>query len=315
MTKTKKWKEDNIPDLKGKIAIVTGANSGTGFSTTRALAQKGAHVVMGCRSKEKGQDAIDKLKSLDLNISVELILLDLANLSSVKQFAESFKKKYDKLDFLFNNAGVMMTPYLRTKDDFEIQIGTNHLGHFALTGQLIEPLRNTDGSRVINMSSNGHKMGKIDLDNLNWDPPKSYQSSLAYAQSKLANLLFTYELDRKLRAANSNIISVASHPGWSETKLQSTGLKLGGGIKPRIMRFVLFLGNKLVAQSADMGALPMLMGAVSEVEGGDYFGPRRFKENRGHPKKVKSSDRSHDKEVAQKLWEISEELTGVSYNL
>jgi NAD(P)-dependent dehydrogenase (short-subunit alcohol dehydrogenase family) len=203
-----KWTKDSIPDLKGKTAIVTGANSGTGFEVTKALSSKGAHVILACRNFVRGNIAKDRILEETPDALLEVMELDLASLASIRSFVDNFKSKKNSLHILCNNAGVMWTPDLRTKDDFEIQLGTNHLGHFALTGLLIEILHHTKGSRVITMSSNTHIVGKIDLDNLNWNPPKSYSSNGAYAQSKLANLLFTYELDRKLRATNSDTFRI-----------------------------------------------------------------------------------------------------------
>ncbi|MHA1911095.1 MAG: oxidoreductase [Candidatus Kariarchaeaceae archaeon] len=305
-----KWTEENIPDLTGKIAVVTGANSGTGYEATRALASKGATVVMGCRNLEKAEIAAEKIRAKVPEAKLEIIQLDLSDLSSVKKFAETYSAKHEALDMLLNNAGIMMPPYSKTVDGFELQLGTNHFGHFALTGLLLDILIATEGSRVVNMSSYGHNGGKFDFEDIHLE--KSYGRASAYGRSKLANLLFTYELQRKLDAAGIKVLSTASHPGWSATNLQTTGPREGGG--GRFMSWSLRFGNFIFAQSAAMGALPMLFGVISlEAEGGAYYGPRGLGGMRGHPKRTKSSDRSHNEEDAQKLWEISEELTGIKY--
>jgi NAD(P)-dependent dehydrogenase (short-subunit alcohol dehydrogenase family) len=305
-----KWTEENIPDLTGKIAIVTGANSGTGYEATRALASKGATVVMGCRNLEKAEAAAEKIKVKLPEAKLEIIQLDLSDLSSVKKFTEIYAEKHHKLDMLLNNAGIMMPPYSKTVDGFELQLGTNHMGHFALTGLLLELLIATEGSRVVTMSSDAHSMGKFDFDDVLLE--NSYGRMSAYGRSKLANLLFAYELQRKLDAAGLNTLSTASHPGWSATNLQTTGPRKGGG--GRLMSWSLRVGNFLLAQSAAMGALPMLYGVTSpEAEGGEYYGPRGLGGWRGHPKRTESNDRSHNEEDAKRLWEISEELTGIKY--
>ncbi|MHA2102639.1 MAG: oxidoreductase [Candidatus Hodarchaeales archaeon] len=315
MTKNNKWTIDNIPDLHGKIVIVSGANSGTGFEVSKEMSKKGAHIVMACRSESRGQVALEKIQKEYPSVSLELMILDLSSLSSIKQFSEDYNAKYDRLDILCNNAGVMQTPYIITEDGFELQIGTNHLGHFALTGLLLDLLKITKNSRVITMSSMAHMMGKIDLDNLHWETPKKYDRTGAYAQSKLANLMFAYELDRKLKEANISVLSIGAHPGYSATKLQSAGLGLEKGFRAKIWRWSYKFSNKIIAQSVQMGSLPMLMAATdNDIKGGDYIGPEKFRGMRGYPHKAKSNGLSHNIDIAKELWNLSEKLTGVGYN-
>jgi hypothetical protein len=235
--------------------------------------------------------------------------LDLADLASVRQFSDRFSVHHDGLDLLVNNAGVMAIPYQKTKDGFEMQFGTNHLGHFALTGRLMPLLQSTPGSRVVTVSSGMHRFGDIDFANLNGE--QGYKKWGAYAQSKLANLLFTYELQRRLAGAGSGLISVAAHPGYAATNLQFGGSdRSDSSMQARLMALL----NKVVAQSAEMGALPTVYAAAAPaVQGGDYIGPKGLAEQRGWPVKVQSSDRSHDRDAAARLWVVSEELTGVSY--
>lgn len=294
------WTADEIEDLTGKTTIVTGANSGIGFETARALALKGAHVVMACRNLEGGEEAASMIRYESPEASVEVMMLDLADLASVRGFAEEITGKFSSLDILCNNAGVMMIPErLETVDGYEMQFAINHLGHFALTGLLLDLLRRVPGSRVVTVSSSGHRFGNPDFDDLN--AKKSYKPSNAYSLSKLANLLFTYELQRRLDDAGVDMIVAASHPGWTGTNLQRHA---------PILRFM----NRFVSQKPDMGALPSLYAATApDVQGGDYFGPSRFMEMRGYPKMVKSSKTSHDEEIAGRLWETSEGLTGVRY--
>ena len=296
-----KWISEDIPDQIGKIAIVTGANSGLGFEVTKVLTRKGAHVIMGCRNLVKAGEARSQIISEEGNISLEIIQLDLSDLTSVKEFAKRFSEKHQRLDILCNNAGIMMTPYGKTVDGFELQLGTNHFGHFALTGLLIEKLINTENSRIVTMSSFGHKRGEMDFDDLNWE--KSYKRVGAYGRSKLANLLFAYELQRRLEVKGSKTISLASHPGWTRTNLQKN---------VAIFRAL----NNVFSQKPEMGALPMLYAATAlEAKGGDYYGPDGRLGWKGYPKKVESNEDSHNIEDAKKLWEISEKLTGVVFNI
>lgn len=301
-----KWTAADIPDQRGRTAVVTGANSGLGYETVRGLARKNAHIIMACRSQKKGQEALAAIQAEFPQASLVLMPLDLSDLASVRAFAQAFNEKYDQLDMLINNAGVMALPYQKTADGFEMQFGTNHLGHFALTGLLLAPLLNTAGARVVTVSSGLHRSGEMDFDDLNWE--KTYNKWGAYGRSKLANLLFAYELERKLEASQQEVISVAAHPGYAATNLQSSG---GSAIQ----RWGMSIMNKVVAQSAEMGALPQLYAATApDVVGGDYYGPKGLQESRGYPIKVESNDRSHDVEAAARLWTESVEMTGVTYD-
>lgn len=303
------WTEGNIPDLTGKTVIVTGGNSGIGFEAARQLAAKGAQVVLACRDLAKAADAAARISAACAAAEVETMQLDLASLASVRAFAAAFLEKHGALHVLCNNAGVMALPHRRTADGFEMQFATNHLGHYALTGLLLERLLSTPSSRVVTVSSTAHRFGRIDFDDLHGE--RRYRKWRAYAQSKLANLLFTYELQRKLEAAGAHTLAVACHPGYAATNLQATGPKMEGA---HLMEAVSRLGNRLLAQSAAMGALPVLYAAVApDVRGGDYIGPDGFLENWGYPKKVRSSAASHDPATAARLWEISEQLTGIRY--
>jgi NAD(P)-dependent dehydrogenase (short-subunit alcohol dehydrogenase family) len=291
-TSTSRWDQSQIPAQSGRHVVVTGGNSGLGAVTVAALGKAGARITIACRDTAKGEEAA---RSVDGDVSVRE--LDLADLSSVRAFA----KDIGSVDVLVNNAGVMAVPHRSTADGFEMQIGTNHLGHFALTGLLLDQI--TD--RVVTVSSNAHKPGKIRLDDLNWESGR-YKRWPAYSQSKLANLLFAYELQRRLTAAGSAVKSVAAHPGYAATNLQSR--------TESIQDFLMSIGNHVIAQSAERGALPILYAAtMPDVQGGDYFGPDGFLENRGFPKKVVSTSASKDEEVAMKLWDMSEELTGVTF--
>jgi len=303
------WTAEEIPDLTGKTIIVTGGNSGIGYEAALQLAGKRANVVLACRDPGRAGDAVERIRSAHPKASVDVMALDLASLASVRSFAEAFSRRHDRLDVLCNNAGVMALPYRRTADGFEMQLGTNHLGHFALTGLLLERLLSTAAARVVNVSSTAHRMGKMRFDDLQWE--HGYGKWRAYGQSKLANLLFTYELQRRLVAAKANAISVACHPGYAATNLQIAGPRMQGS---SFMEKASVLGNALFAQSAAMGALPTLYAATApDVRGGDYIGPDGFGEVWGHPKKVGSSARSRNEKDAARLWEISEELTGVRY--
>jgi len=297
---TSNWAAENIPDLTDKIVIVTGANSGIGYEMARALARKQATVILACRNKDKGQAAERQIAQEYPGAKAELGLLDLSNLALVRRFAGEFTRRYDRLDILINNAGIMRTPFGKTTDGFELQFGVNHLGHFALTGLLLDLIVRTPQARVVTVSSGGHRFGKIDFDNLNAD--KGYDAGAAYGQSKLANLLFTYELHRRFKGAGVDAIAAAAHPGWT------AGTNLA--VHWRMLRLL----NPFIGQKPSMGALPALYAATApDVQGGDYYGPDGWQELRGYPTKVRSSDRSHDKDVAVKLWAVSEELTGVRY--
>lgn len=254
-----KWTAEDMPDLGGKVAIVTGANSGIGYAMARALAYRGATVILACRSKEKGEAAARQIGQACPGAQAELLRLDLANLAAVRGFAEAFTSRHDRLDVLINNAGIMAVPFGKTADGFELQFGSNHLGHFALTGLLLGTILGTPGARVVTISSWGHYFGNIDFDNLNGE--KHYDRQRAYAQSKLANLLFTYELHRRFEAAGAAAMAAAAHPGWTATNLQAHW---------RMVRML----NPLLAQKPEMGALPALYAASAPgVQGGDYYGP------------------------------------------
>ena len=311
MSKIDRWIEQDISTLTGKIAIITGANSGIGYEAAEILARKGAHVVLAVRNESKGVKAAREIRSRLPTADLEVMALDLASQASIRAFADAFVAKHDRLDLLINNAGVMAIPRRETADGFEMQLGTNHLGHFALTGLLLPLILKTPQARIVTVSSGVHQMGQINFDDL--QSRQSYKKWGAYAQSKLANLLFAYELQRKLAAAGSNAISVAAHPGYAATNLQSVGPQMEGS---RIQGAAMSFMNIVVAQSAEMGSLPTVYAAASpDVRGGDYIGPGGLMGQRGWPKKVQSNGRSHDEVDATRLWAVSEELTGVTYVL
>ncbi len=305
------WTAADIPDLSGKTIVVTGGNSGLGYEAALQLAAHGAETILACRDLRKAGAAAESIVEAHPKAKVEAMELDLASLASIEKFAAALSRKRDGLDVLCNNAGVMALPKRKTADGFEMHIGTNHLGHFALTGRLIDLLTSTPDSRVVTVSSTMHKIGKMNFDDLQGD--RSYWKWGAYAQSKLANLLFTYELQRRLAAKGAATISVACHPGYASTNLQTAGPRMSGS---SLGEMVWGWINSGFAQSAEMGALPTLRAATAEdTEGGDYIGPDQLAESRGNPVKVKSTSRSRDEESAKKLWAISEDLTGVSYRL
>ena len=298
-----RWDAERIPDQSGRIAVVTGANSGLGLVTARELARRGALVVLACRNMDKGRTALAEVKATASGPTPELVPLDLASLSSVRTFAEGFTRAHDGLDLLINNAGVMAAPRRFTEDGFELHLGTNHLGHFALTNQLLAHMEGRDDARVVTLSSNAHKTVRhIAFDNLNGE--RHYFRWNAYGQSKLANLLFALELDRRLRARGSTVKSLAAHPGYAATNLQSAAA-------PLFDRLVMKVGNAVVAQDDEMGALPVLYAATEPgLEGGTYVGPDGIGEQRGHPKIVRPNRVARDEESARRLWEVSAEVTG-----
>jgi len=266
--KSQKWDSNNIKDQSGKVAIVTGSSSGIGYEAARVLAKKNAEVIIAVRNQAKGDKAVQKIKDQNQNADVKVMILDLASLKSVKSFTDEFNQKYKRLDYLINNAGVMIPPYSKTEDGFELQFGTNHLGHFALTAQLFDLLKNTENSRIVNVSSTAHKFGKINLSDLAWEKRK-YKPWTAYGDSKIANLYVTYELKSRLSQSSSK-----------------------------------------------QGTLPTLRAAFDEnASNGDFFGPDGFIDMKGYPVKVESNKLSHDKEIAKKLWDVSEELTNITFNL
>jgi NAD(P)-dependent dehydrogenase (short-subunit alcohol dehydrogenase family) len=299
-----RWEADRIPDQTGRIAIVTGANSGLGLVTARELARKGALVVLACRNVVKGRTAHAEVAAAATGPEPELEELDLADLSSVRSFAERFTANHDGLDLLINNAGVMASPRRHTADGFELHFGTNHLGHFALTNLLLPVMEGRDDARVVTVSSNAHKTVRgIAFDNLNGD--RRYFRWNAYGQSKLANLMFALELDRRLRASGSTVKSLAAHPGYTATNLQSAAAPLAD-------RVVMKVSNAVVGQSAEMGTLPVLYAATEPgLPGGTYVGPDGIGEHRGHPKVVQPNRAARNEESARRLWDVSADVTAV----
>ncbi len=301
MIKRNKWTAENIPSQNGKVVIVTGSSSGIGYEAARVLANKEAKVIIAVRNLDKGKTAKEKILSQNENAEVEIMKIDLSDLSSVKEFADEFVKKYDKLDILINNAGVMIPPYSKTKDGFELQFGTNHLGHFALTLQLLDLIKSTLNSRIVTVSSGAHKFGNINFDDLNWDSRK-YKPMRSYGDSKIANLYFTSELAKRLRGNGNNVLVTAAHPGWTATDLQRhSGL----------FDFM----NGFFAMKIEQGTLPTLRAATDlNAQSGDYYGPHAFGEWRGYPVKVEPNKLAKDETIAKKLWDVSEELTGIKLN-
>ena len=295
---------NEIPSQKGRIAIVTGSNIGLGYETALALAKKDMKVILACRNLEKANGAIEKIKSRAPKADLEAIQIDLSKLNSVEDFAENYLKKYDQLDLLINNAGVMMPPYTLTDDGFELQLAANHLGHFKLTGHLLDTIEKTPNSRIVSLSSNAHKSGKINFDDL--QSKENYSALAAYGQSKLACLMFAYELQRRLENAGYQTISTAAHPGVSVTNLVQ-----------HIPFWVKILFSPLIpflTHSPEAGAKPTLYAALGQdAKGGEYFGPTGFNEMKGKAGKVDSTPLSKDKEIAKQLWEVSEELTKTKY--
>ncbi|SPM29122.1 SDR family NAD(P)-dependent oxidoreductase [Mycobacterium terramassiliense] len=298
-----KWTTADIPDQTGRVAVITGANTGLGYETALALADHGAHVVLAVRNLDKGKDAAARITAHSPHADVALQELDLTSLESIRAAAEQLRSAHDRIDLLINNAGVMWTPKSTTKDGFELQFGTNHLGHFAFTGLLLDRLLPVAGSRVVTVSSMGHRIrADIHFDDLQWE--RGYSRVGAYGQSKLANLLFTYELQRRL-APHGTTIAAAAHPGGSRTELVRN-------LPAPVLRFASALMP--LFQGPDMGALPTLRAATDPgVLGGQYYGPDGFAEQRGYPKLVASSEKSHDVATQRRLWAVSEELTGVAY--
>jgi len=301
-----KWTAADVPDQTGRVAIITGSNTGIGFGAAAVLAAKGAHTVLAVRNVDKGNDAAARIKAASPEATVTVQKLDLTSLDDIRSAAAELRTQFPRIDLLINNAGVMYTDKSSTKDGFELQFGTNHLGHFALTGELLANLLPVPGSRVVTVSSVGHRIrAKIHFDDLNLD--NNYNRVVAYGQSKLANLLFTYELARRLAAKGAPTIATAAHPGAADTDLLRN---MPGGIR----QVSQFFWSAFVAQSADMGAEPTLRAATDpSVQNAQYFGPGGFGEQKGHPKVVASSAQSHDEAIQRRLWTVSEELTGVTY--
>ncbi len=310
MPTNSKWTADNLPDLSSKTVIVTGGNSGIGYEAALQLARKGAAVILACRNLDKARAAVAQIKAAHPAAIAEPRTLDLASLTSIREFAAGFRAAHRTLEILVNNAGVMAIPYARTADGFEMQFGTNHLGHFALTGLLLEPMLAAADARVVNVSSGAHRMGSIRFDDLNWE--HGYAKWRAYGQSKLANLLFTLELQRRSEAHAAKLIAVACHPGYAATNLQAAGPKLEGSA---FMESLFRVANRYLAQSAAMGALPTLYAAAApDVRGGDYIGPDGLGEMWGYPKRVPRSAAASDAQMAKRLWAVSEQMTGVHYD-
>lgn len=299
------WTESNVPDQSGRVAIVTGSNTGLGFDTARVLAERGASVVLAVRDRAKGLAAAERIRLTAPEARLTVQSLDLGSLDSVHDAAAELKSAFPRIDLLINNAGVMVPPRQTTPEGFELQFGTNHLGHFALTGLLLEKLIETGGSRVVVVSSLGHKLGgKIHFDDLQWE--HSYNRAAAYAQSKLANLMFCYELQRRLDNAELPTVCVAAHPGFTNSELTR---HVWSAVAPLVKS-----AGPVVGQDPALGALPQLLAATDpRVQGGQYWGPNGFAELKGYPKLVRSSRRSHDAAAQKKLWAASEELTKVFY--
>jgi protochlorophyllide reductase len=307
-----RWTAADIPDQSGRTVLVTGANSGLGLRTAEALAHKGAHVLMGCRDATRGEAARSDVTTSATGPAPEVVPLDLADLGSVREAAQSVAGAVERLDVLVNNAGVMAMPLRRTADGFELQFATNHLGHYALTGLLLPALLRAKGPRVVTVSSNGHRMGRNDWSDPNWER-RRYLKWPAYGQSKLANLLFTRELARRAHETGSSLVAVAAHPGNSATHLLAASTDASGR---RLVGQLMNWGNQLIAQPDSAGALPQLYAAtMPDVIPGEYFGPDRLFQLRGHPTRVGSSAAARDDEAARRLWQLSEELTGVAYVL
>jgi NAD(P)-dependent dehydrogenase (short-subunit alcohol dehydrogenase family) len=300
-----KWTAADVPDQTGRVAVITGANTGIGWQTASVLAGNGAHVVLAVRDLGKGRAAATRIAQRSAGASVAVQHLDLTSLDSVRTAAAELAAAYPQIDMLINNAGVMLTPKGTTTDGFELQFGTNHLGHFALTGRLLDNLLQVDGSRVVTISSQGHRArAAIDFEDLHSE--RSYDRMAAYGRSKLANLLFTYELQRRLASSGAATIAVAAHPGGSRTELARNS--------PAWIKVAFAVLGPVAFQSAEMGALPTLRAATDpDVRGGQYYGPRGLGEQRGYPRLVESSAQSHDEDLQRRLWKASEELTRVVY--
>lgn len=301
------WNEKAIPDQSGRTAVVTGANSGIGYVTARELARRGARVVLACRSEARGTEAGDRMAAEVPGAEIEFARLDLADLASVRQFAQAFP--YDRLDLLVNNAGVMALPYGTTADGFETQFGVNHLGHFALTGLLLPALLDTPGARVVTVSSGGHAMSNIDIDDLNSE--RRYRRWIAYARSKTANLLFTHELAHRFAAHGADVVAAAAHPGYADTNLQATGPRMAGR---RVAERFMTVGNKVFAQPAATGALPVLYAATAPDVPPDSFTGPSSAGWRGSPGPSWRAPWTVNDKAGQLLWTASEQLTGVTYD-
>ncbi len=301
------WSPEDIPDLRGKAILITGANTGVGFEAARQLAPKGPRLLLACRNRDRGREAVARIAEAEPEAKVELVQLDLADLASVRAAAERVRESAPVLDVLVNNAGLMAPPEQRTADGFEMQLGVNHLGHFAFTGLLLPSLIASEAGRVVTLSSPAHHMGAIDFEDLQWE--RGYDRWRAYGRSKLANLLFCFELQRRLQVAHPNVISLACHPGYAATQLQTEAARAKGGP----VRWFLQVGTALFAHPAKSGARPTVH-AVSApgLVGAEYFGPG-FPRSSAVPRLKRPSARARDEAVARELWRVSEDLTGVRY--
>ena len=307
------WTTANIPDQTGRVALVTGATSGLGELTARVLAGRGAHVLLATRSIERTEDTVARIRRDVPEATLEHVPLDLADLASVAEAAERVRRRHDRLDVLVANAGVLATPLQRTADGFEWQVGVNHLGHQALIADLLGLVLATSGSRVVLVSSLSHRLGRIGLDDLHWHH-RRYRRWEAYATSKLANLLYAFELQHRFEAAGDDTIAVAAHPGYARTALLTAGPTAGGGALAMLNGVVGRVGNQLVAQPPQAGVLPQLYAATApDVAGGSYWGPSGLGEFRGEVAPARASHRARDRELARALWDLSEEQTGVRH--
>jgi len=304
-----KWSEKDLPDLIGKTIIITVANSGTGFAAAKFMSAKGATLVMACRNPDKANKALQSIKNDNPEAKLDFIQLDLSSLDSIEQFSEAFKKKYSSLDILINNAGMCQTPNIKSEDGFEMQMGVNHLGHYALTGQLMDRLLNTKDSRVVTMSSMNHEQGEMNFDNLFLEG--EYQPMKAYEQSKLANLLFAYELSRRFTQAGVDVESIAAHPGFVKSNIMKSNEHTQRSFGFAMM-FNVF--DVVLGMSPSKGSLGIMRAATDRtLNNGDYVGPTNMNGFRGYPKLLESSENSYNEKDAQELWEMSEELTNVRY--
>lgn len=306
------WRD--LPDLRGRTAVVTGANSGLGLQTAKALAGAGATTLMTARSRDKFDRAAAEILPINRRADIRFVELDLADLGSIAAAADRIAAEHDTLDVLVNNAGVMFTPEQVTPDGFELQMATNHLGPFALTGRLLGPLLASGHARVVTVSSGLHRLGELDLDDLHQQQRDGYDPTAQYARSKLANLLFMLELQRRADAADAPLRSVAAHPGYTATNLQTAGVSLdGGGLFHRVMRVLQPVSNRVIAADVRQGALPQVYAAVGDVEGGTYWGPQGPGEMRGPVGPAAMADTARDPATAAALWEYSVTATGVDY--
>jgi NAD(P)-dependent dehydrogenase (short-subunit alcohol dehydrogenase family) len=309
------WTAEDLPDLHGRVVVVTGASSGLGEATSVALSTRGAHVVLATRSADKTATVMERIRERAPSASLEHLSIDLADLGSVADAAGVLTERHDAVDAVVANAGIMAPPLRRTVDGFELQMGVNHFGHFAFVGRILPLVLAADAGRVVVVSSGAHRAGRIDLDDLNWERTP-YRRWLAYGRSKLANLLYVLELQRRLDEAGYSAIAVGAHPGYARTALQTTGPTMQGGLGGRLTGLLSGVANALVAQPAARGVLPQLYAtAADDVPGGSYWGPDGPGEARGFPAPASRSSQALDAEVARALWQASEQLTGVTYEL